>query len=148
MPDWMAIAAGCATTLALVEVIRRMRRTSRAKLADDLDQIAASLAAVADDLDQDRSSPAQCAELHEQLDGIRTLLENNSLVYGVRHDLIVALAKMPDEPTQYTADQLRAGRLALEVEKQLQAGTDSIQTDKMRRVSRLFKGAADAMKAV
>lgn len=148
MLDWLALTIGCAAVVALVEVIRRMRRASRQRLAGDLQRISDSLAELADELDGQRSEPARCAGLVEVLAEIRSVLGGNSLIYGVRDDLIVGLALVYDEPSRYTAAQVQARKLTLEVEKQLQAGESSVETDKVRRVSRLFKGAAEALRAV
>lgn len=147
MPDWIAIVTGCAATVAVVEVIRRMRKASRERLAQDLERISVSLAEVADDLDGEPANTTRCAELIEQLDAIRSLLHGNSLVYGVKDDLIVGLTGTPDPPSRHSAEQVRARRLTLEVGQQLKSEPASVETDKLRRVSRMFKGAAVAMKA-
>jgi polyhydroxyalkanoate synthesis regulator phasin len=145
MPHWSLIAIGCLITAAFVEVIRRTRKASREQLADYLDRISASLAEAADDVESDRSSPAKYTELVEQLDDIRTVLGGNSLTYGVRDDLIVGLSEVQHAPSQ-TAGPGRARRLTQEVGEQLKAGSGEVEAHKMRRVSRLFKSAARAMK--
>ncbi|HKP57384.1 MAG TPA: hypothetical protein VJV78_11720 [Polyangiales bacterium] len=147
MLDWLALTIGFAAVIGLVEVIRRMRRTSRQRLAGDLQRISDSLAELADELDSQRSEPARCAGLAELLAEIRSVLQGNSLIHGVRDDLIVGLALAYDEPSRYTAAQVHARKLTLAVEKQLQTGESSVETDKVRRVSGLFRGAAEALRA-
>ena len=147
MPHWSLIAIGCLAFAVFVEVIRRTRKESRVQLADDLDHISASLAELADDLDNDCSRPAKCAELGEQLEHIRGVLGGNSLCYGVRDDLVIGLSTSPDDSSQYAVGPGRARRLAFEVGQQLKTGSDGVEIYKVRNLSRLFKDAAQTMKA-
>jgi hypothetical protein len=145
MPTWFAVVLASAALLATIEVLRRMRRASRLRLRDELARVATQFSELADELDAKGSSP-RVPELAETFNALIEFLGGNSLLYGVKNDLLLALGEAGEPSTRFTVRQAQARKLALEVARLITEGTAlRAETEKFRQVAGLLKGASEAL---